>query len=63
MAKYECCGLMYADSNQLTTHMRKDHSVDQFNVALACCGTTFAKSEQLSDHMKTVHHIEMGVEV
>jgi len=63
MAKYECCGLMYDDSNKLTSHMRKDHSVPQFEVALACCGQTFVSSEELSEHMKGTHHIDMSVEI
>ncbi|HZW57281.1 MAG TPA: C2H2-type zinc finger protein [Nitrososphaerales archaeon] len=63
MAKYECCGLMYDDSEKLTSHMRKDHNVAQFDVALACCGTTFVESKQLSEHMKVVHRIDMGVEI
>jgi len=63
MVKYECCGLMYDDSNHLTSHMRKDHNVSQFDVALACCGNTFVNSKQLSEHMKADHHIEMSVEI
>jgi uncharacterized C2H2 Zn-finger protein len=63
MAKYECCGLMYDDSEKLTSHMRKDHAVPEFEVALACCGTTFVDSKQLSDHMKSAHKIDMSVEI
>jgi hypothetical protein len=63
MAKYECCGLMYDDSEKLTSHMRKDHNVERFDVALACCGTTFVESEQLSEHMKATHRIDMNVEI
>ena len=63
MAKYECCGLLYDDSKLLTSHMRKDHNVSQFDVALACCGTTFVDSGLLSDHMKEVHKIDMAVEI
>jgi hypothetical protein len=54
---------MYDDSNKLTTHMRKDHSVPQFEVALACCGNTFVSSKELSEHMKGTHRIDMSVEI
>ena len=63
MSKYECCGVMYDDSEKLTSHMRKDHSVSQFDVALACCGTTFASSKKLSEHMKGTHRIDMSLEI
>ena len=63
MAKYECCGLMYENSEKLTSHMRKDHDIPAFDVALACCGETFVGSSQLSDHMKKNHHIDMAVEI
>lgn len=63
MAKYECCGLMYDNAKVLTSHMRKDHNVTGFDVALACCDSTFVDSQQLSDHMKKQHHIDMAVEI
>jgi hypothetical protein len=63
MAKYECCGLMYDNSEILTSHMRKDHNVPAFDVSLACCETTFVNSKQLSDHMKAAHRIDMAVEI
>ena len=43
MAKYECCGPMYADSNQLTSHMRKDHYVDLFEVGTRVLRNNFCR--------------------
>ncbi|MDA4121812.1 MAG: hypothetical protein OK456_01375 [Thaumarchaeota archaeon] len=63
MAKYECCGLVYASPKVLTEHMRADHQVGEFAVAMSCCGTAFAESAELSEHMKAKHGIKMKVEV
>ena len=63
MAKYECCGLPYENAKVLTSHMRADHHVGEFEVAMSCCGTTFAESSELSKHMQAKHGITMKVEV
>jgi hypothetical protein len=63
MARYECCGIMYDNSEKLTSHMQNDHNITRFEVALACCGTTFVDSKQLSEHMKADHRINMSVEI
>ena len=63
MAKYECCGLLYENPKVLTDHMRADHQVGEFAVAMSCCGTNFAESTELSKHMKAKHGITMKVEV
>ena len=63
MAKYECCGLLYENPKVLTDHMRADHQVGQFAVAMSCCDATFAESAELSKHMKDKHGIKMMIEV
>ncbi len=63
MAKYECCGLLYDNPKVLTDHMRADHQVGDFAVAMSCCGATFAESAELSKHMQSKHGIKMNVEV
>jgi hypothetical protein len=63
MAKYECCGMPYADSKSLTSHMRAHHNTPNFDLALACCDTTFLDSRQLSDHMKERHHVDLSLEI
>jgi hypothetical protein len=63
MAKYECCGLIYENPKVLTDHMRVDHHVGEFVVAMSCCGTVFAESDELSKHMQAKHAIKMKVEV
>ncbi|MDA4112512.1 MAG: hypothetical protein OK474_00495 [Thaumarchaeota archaeon] len=62
MTTYDCCGLKYEDGKTLTDHMRADHSLPQFAVALSCCGTEFKGSRQLSEHMKAQHKIALALE-
>jgi hypothetical protein len=63
LTSYDCCGLKYENGKTLTEHVRSDHNVPRFAVALSCCGTEFEGSRQLSEHMKAQHKIALALEI
>lgn len=62
MVRYECCGVTFRDSRDLSVHMKKQHQMAGFNVELTCCGKTFAEATELMDHVSLVHHYQMKLE-
>jgi len=59
MVRYECCGVTFKDSKDLSVHMKTQHHMEGFNVELTCCGRSFAEAKELMDHVSLVHHYQM----
>jgi len=62
LVRYECCGVTFGDSKDLSAHMKIQHRMAGFNVEMTCCGKTFAEATELMDHVSLVHHYQMKLE-